>query len=135
VSWPFASAPVTGTTSPSASGGKMRSWSASSARVVGPLDVGPSKTREFDAQSGGAQADEHVGVEADEVAQRRLQTNLVLGQTGIDHLAGERALPHEVVHGEFVATELGVRLVEGAKRLAGGRIASCASCAFFTLRS
>ena len=53
----------------------------------------------------------------------------------VGHLRGEGALPDQLVEPELVgldswpATSPGVRNVSPA-----GRIASCASCAFFTLR-
>jgi len=73
-----------------------------------------------------------VGVEADE----SLNVDSRRTCPGQRHRPfGWRAsLPHEVVHGEFVATELGVRLVE-ERTTRRGTDRLVRSCAFFTLRS
>ena len=80
--------------------------------VVGPFDVGPTEPGELDAQPGRRQPGHDVTVESRDAVQRRLESDLVLGESGVDHLRGQRALPHQVVDGELVTAELGLRLVE-----------------------
>ena len=55
---------------------------------------------------------------------------------GVLHLRGDRPLPDELVERVLVARELALARRAGMRNVSpAGRIASCASCAFFTLRS
>ena len=63
------------------------------------------------------------------------QADLRARPGGVVHLRGHRALPDQLVEAELVARQLACRLIGVRKVSPDGRMASCASWAFFTLRS
>ena len=121
VSWPLDSALSTGTYLAFAQRGQDSFLIGEFGfGVVGTFDVGATKSRELNAQPRRAQSQLDAAFKVHDRRQRRDESHLVLGESGVDHLGGDGALPDQVVDREFVTAQLRLCLVKRAKRLAGG---------------
>ena len=98
--------------------------------VVGALDVGPEVAGERDRAA--RRSPLGVAPVAPRVAARRTDTDCA---AGVGHLRGDRALPDQVVEAQLVAAQLAASDSGVRNESPAGRIASCASWAFLTLRS